>query len=209
MTDDHGEHDDADAIELAEGLRTAAAATRQMFNSFLAEGFTEAQAMQLVRSWLHANRRRFTRMTVQEARKLAQSDPVPVLIARWGEAVAVVRHRTQALADSLRELDKLTRSPPTTSTSLRPSGRPAARSSCRGPSEMAEGAGGETEYVILSRDDSNFWSEEARKNARSADGAIRALKKEGTFVAVPARSFKPVTVRAEQTVVLKLEDAAG
>jgi hypothetical protein len=54
MDDADREHDDADAIALAEGLRTAAAATRQMFNAFLSEGFTEAQAMQLVRSWLHA-----------------------------------------------------------------------------------------------------------------------------------------------------------
>jgi hypothetical protein len=54
MNDPHGEHADTDAIEFAEGLRTAANATRQMFNAFLAEGFTESQAMQLVRSWLHA-----------------------------------------------------------------------------------------------------------------------------------------------------------
>jgi hypothetical protein len=52
MSDD--KFDDADAIELAESLRTAAAATRQMFNAFLHEGFTETQALQLVRSWLHA-----------------------------------------------------------------------------------------------------------------------------------------------------------
>lgn len=50
---DH-EHDDADAIELAEGLRTAAHATRLMFNAFLHEGFSETQALALVRSWLHA-----------------------------------------------------------------------------------------------------------------------------------------------------------
>ncbi len=48
------EHDDADAIELAEGLRSAAKAAREMFNAFLHEGFSETQALQLVRSWIHA-----------------------------------------------------------------------------------------------------------------------------------------------------------
>ncbi len=48
------DEDESAAIELAEGLRSAASATRQMFNAFLHEGFSETQALQLVRSWLHA-----------------------------------------------------------------------------------------------------------------------------------------------------------
>ena len=48
------EHDDADAIERAEQLREAAKAARGMFNAYLAEGFTEAQALALTRSWIHA-----------------------------------------------------------------------------------------------------------------------------------------------------------
>ena len=64
-----------------------------------------------------------------------------------------------------------------------------------------------TEYVVLSRDDSGYWSNAGTWEARSAEGAIRALKKEGTYVAVPQRSWKPVTVQAVQTTVLKLEEA--
>lgn len=47
-------------------------------------------------------------MTVQEARQLAQSDPVPALSKRWGEITLVARQRVQAVEDSLRELDKIT-----------------------------------------------------------------------------------------------------
>lgn len=46
-------------------------------------------------------------MTIQEARAIAQSDPVPVLTARWGEITATARQRVAALTDSLRELEKL------------------------------------------------------------------------------------------------------
>jgi hypothetical protein len=53
MTDDR-EHDDADAIAMAEGIRTAAGAARQLFNAYMAEGFTETQALALTRSWVHA-----------------------------------------------------------------------------------------------------------------------------------------------------------
>ena len=46
-------------------------------------------------------------MTVQEARQIAQCDPVPTLTARWGETVTQARQRVAALTDSLRDLDKL------------------------------------------------------------------------------------------------------
>lgn len=52
--------------------------------------------------------------------------------------------------------------------------------------------------------------------ASSAEQAIRATvegrtanDKSGTYVAIPARSFKPITVKAETTTVLKLESAAA
>lgn len=50
--------------------------------------------------------------------------------------------------------------------------------------------------------------------ATSAEAAIRLACKtnstpEGTYVAVPARSWKPVTVKAETQTVLRLEDAGA
>ncbi len=50
--------------------------------------------------------------------------------------------------------------------------------------------------------------------APSAEAAIRLACKTddtpaGTYVAVPARSWKPVTVQAVQTTTLKLEEATG
>ncbi len=54
MTDYEHDEDEAAAIELAQGLRDAAAAARGMFNAYLAEGFTEGQALALTRTWIHA-----------------------------------------------------------------------------------------------------------------------------------------------------------
>lgn len=66
-----------------------------------------------------------------------------------------------------------------------------------------------TEYIILTRDDSGRWVEHAHPiRAFSAEAAVKKLEAEGTYVAVPARSWKPVTVKAEQTVTLKLEPAS-
>lgn len=73
-----------------------------------------------------------------------------------------------------------------------------------------------TSYIVLGRFETGGWMQigEAQP-ATSAEGAIRAvaakLKPEaqaGTYVAVPQRSWKPVQVRAEQTIVLKLEQPA-
>lgn len=41
-------------------------------------------------------------------------------------------------------------------------------------------------------------------SAVSASAAVKSLGKEGTYVAVPTRSFNPVTVKAETQTVLKL-----
>lgn len=44
---------------------------------------------------------------ISHVRILAQTDPTPMIVARWGEAVTEARTRLDALTDSLRELDKL------------------------------------------------------------------------------------------------------
>ena len=72
-----------------------------------------------------------------------------------------------------------------------------------------------TEYVILKQAAANDYYTYAHHgdiSARSAADAIRRFlegdtEPAGTYVAVPVRSWKPVTVRAEQTTVLRLEDA--
>lgn len=64
-----------------------------------------------------------------------------------------------------------------------------------------------TDYIMLKRDASGFWTQEKTVQARSAEAAVRQLGKEGTYVAVPARSWKPVTVKAETQTVLRLEAA--
>ena len=70
-----------------------------------------------------------------------------------------------------------------------------------------------TRYVVLQHDgDDGSWGEIAAVSARSADAAVRdAIAGDatptGTYVAVPQRSWKPVTVSAVQTTVLKLEEA--
>ena len=66
----------------------------------------------------------------------------------------------------------------------------------------------ETSYIILSRGDSDYWTQNEKPiPARSAEAAIRALGAPGTYVAIPTRSFKPVIVTAVQQTVLKLEEA--
>ncbi len=56
------------------------------------------------------------------------------------------------------------------------------------------------------------WTVHGNVPANSAEAAIRlscklADKPEGTYVAIPWRSWRPVTVKAETTTVLKIEDA--
>lgn len=59
-----------------------------------------------------------------------------------------------------------------------------------------------TEYVVLVKNE-NGWSEAKRISARSAKAAVTAhvsatpAIEGGTFVAVPARSFEPITVKTE------------
>jgi hypothetical protein len=80
----------------------------------------------------------------------------------------------------------------------------------------AESKGQATEYVILEQRDEivgtaentkgTFWREASRKTASSADAAIKAhaAEKEGVFVAIPARSWTPRTVKVETRKVVRL-----
>jgi hypothetical protein len=68
----------------------------------------------------------------------------------------------------------------------------------------------ETTYVVLRRNnESPGWEDIGTIDGASAQQAIRnALNGrvvEGTYVAVPTRSWKPLQVSAVQTTVLKLE----
>lgn len=68
-----------------------------------------------------------------------------------------------------------------------------------------------TEYLVLSRNGGGPWTEKARVEARSAQSAIRTLIEKGEgeavthehFVAVPARSWKPVAVTVLTKTALK------
>jgi hypothetical protein len=69
----------------------------------------------------------------------------------------------------------------------------------------------ETRYLILravevAGQEDGGYAVEAVTNASSAHDAIRQIATEpGTFVAVPARSWKPVTVRTEVKTVVHLD----
>ena len=58
-------------------------------------------------SLVHLGKARMTADPISHVRVLAQSDPVPTIVARWGETVHETRRRVAALEDSLRELDQL------------------------------------------------------------------------------------------------------
>jgi hypothetical protein len=74
-----------------------------------------------------------------------------------------------------------------------------------------------TEYVVFRKgSEDELWAESARYQARSSASAIRqhlegapsvdgkaSGREAGVFVAVPARSWKPVTVKVETKTQLK------
>lgn len=78
---------------------------------------------------------------------------------------------------------------------------------------MTEGKS--TEYVVLRHNSARLneaaahWQEDGRATATSAKEAIKQVvgDKGGTFVAIPARSFQPVTVTIEQKATLKFGEA--
>jgi len=64
-----------------------------------------------------------------------------------------------------------------------------------------------TEYLLLEKTKDDAWTVAGKKEAASARAAIRAaLAGEngtaGTFVAIPARSWQPVTVKVETALKL-------
>lgn len=78
----------------------------------------------------------------------------------------------------------------------------------------------ETNYVVLRQvtkldNNGGEWRiEKSDVAAPHAEAAIRfaCMNNEvhtGIYVAIPTRSWKPVTVTAEQTIVLKIEDATS
>jgi hypothetical protein len=65
----------------------------------------------------------------------------------------------------------------------------------------------DTTYIVLQREaDLDAWHDIGTTEASSADAAIRrVVDSAGTYVAVPARSWKPVTVRTETQTVIRLD----
>jgi len=70
-----------------------------------------------------------------------------------------------------------------------------------------------TEYLVFKKA-GDGWDPVNTVTARSADQAVRDVAAKladkdqaGTFVAIPSRSFKPVTVKKETVTTLKLEEA--
>ncbi len=79
------------------------------------------------------------------------------------------------------------------------------------PAPKSERAADATTYVVLATDESDFWRVVVKVEARSGEDAIRrhvAGKTEGgVFVAVPARSWKPVKVTPKVETTLVIEEA--
>jgi hypothetical protein len=75
-----------------------------------------------------------------------------------------------------------------------------------------KGEGKRTEYVVLRQtgigETPRGWMEQGRVAATSAKAAIAQAVGEtsGTYTAVPARSFQPVTVSVEQKATLKFSE---
>jgi hypothetical protein len=64
----------------------------------------------------------------------------------------------------------------------------------------------DTTYIVLHQASHDTWTFHDSAEASSADAALRkSIGEPGTYVAVPARSWKPVTVTTETRTVLKLE----
>lgn len=70
----------------------------------------------------------------------------------------------------------------------------------------------ETEYVILEFVPPGSWDEFGRGTGRDSHAAIKAALETnptgGTFVAIPARSWKPVKVTTKTETTLVLDDGA-
>lgn len=64
-----------------------------------------------------------------------------------------------------------------------------------------------TDYVILRETTPGHYDFVISARAGSSQGAIRSQTglEEGTYVATPARSFRPIKLKVEQTTRVKLE----
>jgi hypothetical protein len=62
-----------------------------------------------------------------------------------------------------------------------------------------------TEYVILKEEEDGSWRQAGVRRASSPSRALRqAAVGEGTFILVPSRSWRPLTVSVEQTTTIKI-----
>lgn len=67
-----------------------------------------------------------------------------------------------------------------------------------------------TDYIILKQnddalDDNRDWAQVGEAKASSARRAVASLiAAEGEYVAIPARSFKPITVKVETTTKITI-----
>lgn len=69
-----------------------------------------------------------------------------------------------------------------------------------------------TDYLILVKDDSGLWDEKTTVTARTREQAIEKYaesigNKAGTYNAVSASKWKPITVTPQTVTTLKLEEA--
>jgi hypothetical protein len=66
-----------------------------------------------------------------------------------------------------------------------------------------------TPYVVLQRTEVGTWLEISRQTASSPERAVRGADppEEGVYVAVPRRSWKPLTVKTEQKTTVTVTAA--
>lgn len=97
----------------------------------------------------------------------------------------------------------------------------AAASPAAPPAHAKSTARSKTEYVVLKRSNSgtSMWEIASKSvTANNSDQAVRAHAETiaadqttydgaGTYIAVPARSWKPVTVKVDTKTILTLQDA--
>jgi hypothetical protein len=66
-----------------------------------------------------------------------------------------------------------------------------------------------TEYVVMQQDDSGYWTELAREEARSDTAAIRSYLNgkslHGKYVAVPVRSFRVRQPKEKTTTIISFQ----
>jgi hypothetical protein len=79
---------------------------------------------------------------------------------------------------------------------------PAQETAASGGEATVKPKGEATTYMVLQRDQSGAWKELGQHKARTARGAIAAYANgkddiDGTFMAVPLRSWSPISVETQ------------